>query len=275
MERGNALGRKIDSWIEVQHSYMPLVAPHRRRRDESEGEEDPTHARPLFLPSEICTIMTCPRRLVRFEFNLRKAQAEATLADLRGALLHRSKLIQSKAKYASGTVHITRSNRLIQDVYNRVRKIGKKYRVIHQALSALGKVLKDDGWEGKYPQLLDSDIQGPTSLDVDQFGDGKKKLTWIWKVKGAGKVGPVTKETDVDEATQLGMSLAVLMAFLLFSHRAKSSSCRMVPYTRSIPPVGGRMSSPLRRDAARCCVFRVGRGTMGGTRESSSPNAGV
>lgn len=205
IERENALGRKIDSWVQVQHSYMPLVAPHRKRRDEGDGEEDMAHTRPLFLPSEICEIFACPRRLVRFEFNLRRAQAAATLAELRGALLHRSKLQQSKAKYAKGTVHITRSNRLIQDVYARVRTIAKKYTTIQTVLGSLGRILGETGWEAKYPRLLDSDLQGPTSLDVDQFGDGKKKLTWIWRVEGAGKVGPVTKETDLDEATQIGM----------------------------------------------------------------------
>lgn len=159
--------------------------------------------------------MSCPRRLVRYEFNLRKAQAEATLSELRGALLHRSKLTQSKAKYASGTVHITRSNRLIQDVYQRVRNLAKKYGVIRKALVSLGKVLEETAWEARYPQLQDADLKGPTSLDVDQFGDGKKKLTWIWKVKGAGKVGQVSKETELDEATQLGTSV-----FLTSAHRS-------------------------------------------------------
>lgn len=183
--RSDALARKIDAWIDVQNLYMTDVFPHRRLRAESDGEEDETHTRPLFLPSTCIELgIKCSRRLLRHEFQLRLAQAQATLHELRGTLLHRSRLIQSKTKYGSGTEQMTRSNKLIQEVYAKCTNLSKKYNANRAALELLGEGLGERNWATVFLPLTDADVKGPTSMDVEVWGEGKKTLTWIWKVRG-------------------------------------------------------------------------------------------
>lgn len=262
-QRSDALLRKIGAWIEIQNLYMTSVAPHRRLRDESDGEEDEAHTLPLFLPSSCPHLsIKCSRRLLRYEFQLRLAQAQATLNDLRGTLLRRSRLVQSKAKYGSGTVQITRSNKLIQEVYARANEQAKKYNHIRACLEVLGKALDEQRWSAVFLPLADSDLKGPTAMDVEIWGEGKKTLTWIWKVQGMS--------TDVNANPDDLMNLSEYIRYHPSRHEitfpSHSSPRRVVPNSSQVSPLAGGMYAVVGGNASYGPIFGVGRPTMGHAR---------
>jgi hypothetical protein len=103
VERSTSLRRKIDAWIEVQHLYMPAIALQRARADREGGGQPPAVQNiQLFLPSETLGVCACDRHLLKYEWQFRYAQAEASLDDLRGLLLMRSMLYKSKDRYSRG-----------------------------------------------------------------------------------------------------------------------------------------------------------------------------
>lgn len=215
--------------------------------DEEEGEEVAAHSKPLFLPSgALARHVVCSRRLVRTEFQLRLAQAQATLNELRGVLLHRSRLLQSKAKYASGTEHMTRSNKLIQDVYARANNLSKKYNHIRGALVVLGSELKETRWADVYLPLTDADVKGPTSMDTEMWGEGHKTLTWIWKVQGVG--------SNMDDGI-VNASEYVSQSSAHMSDQNISPSGRMVSNAGTESSLARGVYVTLGRDTTRDPVF--------------------
>ncbi|KAF6746229.1 hypothetical protein DFP72DRAFT_823348 [Ephemerocybe angulata] len=196
LERGNALYRRIEGWVALQRLYAPKGA---RLRDDSE-DRDTSVLSPwsisLHLPSDSATTLKCyDRRLVRYEFHFRIAQAETTLKSLRGLLLYQSHMANSKAAYASGTEANTRSNTLLQEISDRIATDVSKYRKCRERLCRLWASLADGpmtdfeaekNWERILLPLEDADVASVTSLQFDGFGEGDRGLTWIWTVAGTG-----------------------------------------------------------------------------------------
>jgi len=202
LECANSLQRKIDAWSEIQHLYLPAVAMLRCRSDQAGGGHPPAaHELELHLPSKVIPIMNCDWRLVEVEWRFRQAQAESALNELRGQLLIRSRLHNSKNWYSRGQHQQTRSNTVISCVEARVRASASKYRDIRTALLTLSPYTGDDGtWTLMLRPLEDGDVLGLTSMD-DLGPEGRKRLSWIWKVHGTG--------SDADEATQSGESFNI------------------------------------------------------------------
>ncbi|KAG1894511.1 uncharacterized protein F5891DRAFT_1195210 [Suillus fuscotomentosus] len=77
----NTLRRRIDTWSRVQLLYMPCVSCLRSPDDIT--SEDKVHKIHLFLPSSLPSSFPCDVHLLRYEWDLRKAQENDALSELR------------------------------------------------------------------------------------------------------------------------------------------------------------------------------------------------
>ncbi|KAH9477994.1 hypothetical protein JR316_0010227 [Psilocybe cubensis] len=193
LERSNSLRRRIDAWISIQHLYMPVVASIRSRDDAGATEPVAVQDIKLFLPSFNTVTLQCSHLLLKCEWEYRNAQAEETLTSLRALLLLRSHMYKSKHQHSRGQRMQTRSQKLLSDVQDKINYLVKTYRRIHTALENLSPSLIETSWRTVYRPLLDEDVAGLTSLD-DSGSEGRKQLSWIWKVQGTG--------ADADACTQ-------------------------------------------------------------------------
>lgn len=201
LERSNALKRKIDAWINVQHLYMPEVAILRTRENASIGSPVAVSDIKLFLPSYSHETLKCSPALLNCEWEFRYAQAGETLNTLRGFLLLRSHLYNSKARYSHGVRLHTQSMKILKTVETNIKQITKTYRLIRTSMEMLSSVLLKVSWENIFRPLLDSDIAGLSSMD-DTGSEGRKRLSWIWKVHSTGE--------NADNCTQAGQSFVMI-----------------------------------------------------------------
>jgi hypothetical protein len=181
-ERKNYLQRKIDSWCEIQRLYVPSLVML-RRQSQSSVEDDPQYTS-LWLPSAICGKVPCHPRLYDFEWDLRFAQANDALRDLRQSLQLRSHLYKHKDRFVTGQRANTRSNAIISRVQASVNASISRYRTARNALLSLGPfVKKDETWRGTVMELHDEDVR---EMTVGERGEseGHRSISWIWKQGG-------------------------------------------------------------------------------------------
>ena len=196
VERSNALRRRIDAWIEIQHLYIPQLASVRAAVDqEGGGKPSAVHEIELHLPSAIHSFVQCDILLLQYEWELRYAQGHSTLNDLRGLLLMESMMFKSKGRHSRGQRQQTRSVNLLKRVRTRIQATTSKYREIYKSLKSLAVPLHQFKWHDVLRVLEDDDLTTLTSLDNDT-AEGRKKLKWIWMVQGTG--------VNADQCSQSG-----------------------------------------------------------------------
>jgi hypothetical protein len=148
---------------------------------------------PLFLPSSLSRKLQGSPGLSKSldrEFQLRIAQADDALADIRHHLRIISGLWQFKKVNISGTGNRpnTRMRSLFNRFNHRMRQSVLRYRAARSALLAanLGKQ-----WEDRLKDLKDSDVRGPGKDDfylqepgTANYGasKGRYEISWIWLV---------------------------------------------------------------------------------------------
>lgn len=172
-----------------------------RTRLDAEGGGSPISAQSLelFLPSRICDIVTCDKRFLRYEFDIRMTLVDATLSELRGLLLMRSQMYKSKDRFSRGQRQQTRSQALLGGVERRIRRAKERYDCIRECMVALSGPLLESSWMNKFRELHTDDLKGLTSLDEEGTGEGHRKLTWIWKTEGVG--------ANTSDSTNAGTSM--------------------------------------------------------------------
>lgn len=239
-ERANGLQRKFNAWVAVQSVYMPTVGPYRRKHDlvgTLSGTSATIHDVRFFLPSEATGLVAFDSSLAVYEFRYRIAQAYETLTELRGLLLVRSQLMNSKARLSYGTKMSTRSQALIQNVSTKISSVADKYRHTYAAILALRSLAGESAsLSTAFRPLAINDVTGLKSME--DGSEGYKSLSWIWHVPGIG-------ETE-SEATENGMVSSACCA--TFADVASSSS-RVLSSPRSGASLAGRMLSSCRGDA--------------------------
>jgi hypothetical protein len=185
-ERGNALRRKINAWVAIQHLYMPEVATLRARDTQHASEDSPEVAvcdTPLYLPSALAASTPCNPKLQQVEFKLREAQAYESLDDLRQRLRLQSHMWKYKDRHVAGQRASTRQYNLIQRVDKKVGVSAQQYRRARKALSKLADRVNLTMWRSRLLPLNDEDVR---KMNEGQPGEseGKRKLSWIWLVQG-------------------------------------------------------------------------------------------
>lgn len=184
LERRNRLQRRIDGWTTAQQFYIP-AAPAVRRQNGFSGEDTyQPELIELLLPSQLVRIVNCDPRLLRYEWELRYAQAFEALDDLRRRLILRSQMLQSKDRYIRGQRMNTRSQTLVKRVQAKIDSDVVRYRAAYCALVNLkqSERLRDVELGATLVPLQDSDVQGINRNEDKTTGEGHRSLSWIWKV---------------------------------------------------------------------------------------------
>ena len=226
--RCSTLHRKIDSWIAIQHMYIPALRLARTLDDDAQQDrsEVAVSCIPLHLPSSLISSISCDSRLLIIEWKLRSAQASDALDDLREALRIRSYLLIDKQRFKRGQIANTRSNNTIARCQTKVQTAVARYRAARLAFCALSRRLHvDDDWKTKFPKLKDQDIRGMAAEEDDSTSAKKKrrklpggkdkviasegynKLSWIWTHSGAGE------QADGDALLSDGTLLPTLVLY--------------------------------------------------------------
>jgi hypothetical protein len=189
-EQKNTLQRKIDSWCAVQMRYFPGLA---QLREDSTGLDEP-HKISLWLPSTIGDKLTCDDRFYSFEWDLRLAQANDALREIRRNLQLRAYLYKRKDRFATGQQANTRANATISRVQRYIDNSATEYRAARKALVQLApRLKKDNHWTKSLLELRDDDLRGMTA-GLDGESEGRRTLSWIWRHEGVANDG-----TDLHE----------------------------------------------------------------------------
>jgi hypothetical protein len=214
-ERKNTLQRKIDSWCAIQRLYVPSLAMLRRQSQTPE-EDDPQHTS-LWLPSAICGRIQCHPRLYAFEWDLRLAQANDALHDLRQYLQLRSHLYKYKDRFVTGQRANTRSNTMISQVQASINASVSRYRTARNALLSLAQfVKKGEAWKATIMDLLDADVHGMT-VGEEGESEGHRSMSWIWKQSGIA----ATDDSHMHECTNISTLPVHLLTHFLKALRVE------------------------------------------------------
>jgi len=163
----------------MQMLYIPGLAMLRGSLD-SVNEDQLPHT-PLWLPSALPAKITCDHRLYAFEWDLRSAQADDALSELRQNLQLRSYLFKYKDRFATGQKANTRANASIARVQRNIKASTNRYRIARHALLSLAILLKKDSTS--LPELQDEDVRGMTVGEGVET-EGRRLLSWIWRRGG-------------------------------------------------------------------------------------------
>ncbi len=226
--RCSTLRRKIDSWITIQHLYIPALRLARtldNNAQQNRSEVD-VSCIPLHLLSSLVPSISCDSRLLIIEWKLRSAQASDALDDLCEALCIRAYLLIDKQRFQRGQIANTCSNNTIARSQTKVQSAAARYRAARLTFCALSRRLHvDDEWKTKLPELKDQDICGMAAEEDDLISAKKKrrklpggkdkviasegynKLSWIWTHSGAGE------QADGDALLSDGTLLAMLILY--------------------------------------------------------------
>ncbi|KAF9030906.1 hypothetical protein BJ165DRAFT_1535567 [Panaeolus papilionaceus] len=205
-QKQTALLRWLNSWRDVQKSYMPCVAPLIEEENGSDASKPPpVECAKLFLPSSLPdTLRLTVNRLGNIEACAWVAQADVALEEIRCLL--RAKTNLSTFKKLNLTGEGNKVNTRACALYDRLNK--KKDNAAARYRSAQDALLKLDpkgDWSFRLLELNEDDMRPLGEHDTleegldDEDHENRKKLKthhlipWIWLV-----IGPNTKKLDED-----------------------------------------------------------------------------
>ena len=203
-ERSNALHQKIKTWMSIQLLYNPQVSILRTRElaatraGAPQFNPEDIH---LWLPSAIAREVACDPKLQTYESQLRIAQANDALHEIRSGLLLRSHLWKFKNRFIRGQRANTRSQAVIDACQARIKVSIEKYQIARRALSTLSDILSLVGWQISLRELDEGrDVKGLTTSGFDEYDEsmGRRELTWIWKSGNLSEPGLEGQESLQD-----------------------------------------------------------------------------
>ena len=199
--------RHIRRWREAQFIYMPgAVAPSSPPHDNGADNNDPSDPEtaeqvPLVLPSAVQPARRdaiCLHRVSEYERQLRQAQLQDSLVELRRARrVRHSLLLNHRTQIAGqGTRPSTRSRTVISGTEDRIAKFAQRYRVAYGALLQLDP---NGEWRKTYLELREEDNRGPGKEDHEKrLGDGSFTFSWIWLLNPRARDGSGSEEGDAE-----------------------------------------------------------------------------
>ncbi|KAF9782109.1 hypothetical protein BJ322DRAFT_1009547 [Thelephora terrestris] len=188
-EKRNILMRQIRRWQQAQLIYMPGAAmvflpAHDHDADEDDAKDSEMAENiPLTLPSKVESTRRdtiCLHRVTEYEQQLRLAQLQDSLIELRRARRVRHTLLMNHQTQIAGQGQRanTKSRTIISSIEERIYKFAQRYRAAYNALVQLDPTGK---WQSTYLELKDEDNRGPGKEDHERGpGDGSYTFSWIW-----------------------------------------------------------------------------------------------
>ena len=210
---------------------MPGAAASLPTHDHDPGEDDPDEDNPneddesdagdsgtpenipLILPSEVqpaCRNTVCQHRVAEYEQQLRLAQLQDSLIELRRIRrIKHSLLMNHRTQVAGQGQHVnTRSRTIINAIDERIDKVAQRYCAAYDALLRLDRT---GTWQETYLKLTDDDNRGPGKEEHEQcLGDGSYTISWIWLLNprardtgGEEGSGEEASEEEVNEVMRV------------------------------------------------------------------------
>ncbi|KAF5336317.1 hypothetical protein D9611_006478 [Ephemerocybe angulata] len=175
--------QKVEAWYEILQLYIPASVVL-RKQGSTEVTVQP-YKLSLWLPSEIGGRAICDRRLIEIEYDLRTAQAQEALANIKRHVQRRVTVRDLKARWLRGQGANTRALTLLGSIEDRISAARDEYRQSRLAILSLGKMLGRSGEEALYPPLEDADIRpmAPETAPEPKKpnGETRRTLSWIWR----------------------------------------------------------------------------------------------
>ncbi|KIJ10047.1 hypothetical protein PAXINDRAFT_27756, partial [Paxillus involutus ATCC 200175] len=146
VQRSNALQRCIDTWVKLQHLFMPVLSSARAKDAQNVEVVIPPDTFNLCLPSQIGWSFECPEMLQKIEWKLCYAQAHDALHSLRSNLRARSYVLKYKDRHLQGQGANTRAWNMLKGIEGHIEAMANKYGDAHKALVVLAPLLKETNW---------------------------------------------------------------------------------------------------------------------------------
>ncbi|KAJ6452203.1 hypothetical protein C8R45DRAFT_1057032 [Mycena sanguinolenta] len=223
----------LHTWISQQNPPLPT------------GSNAMPETIPIYLPSSLpadCRQAVCVTALVEQEDALRTAQANEALRHLRAGLRTRTFAHKFRRKNLDGQGAYTKSRELLDGIEDRIRTAATRYRAARAALLSL----RGQGqWENIFHELQKDDIRGMNErllneeekeenrkarlraglpadadgTDIDQYGEGRRVLSWIWYTGGI-RDSDAQKDGSLHEGTLIHFLFVVWLTWTKARARA-------------------------------------------------------
>lgn len=203
-QRCNTLQRRIDTWVKLQHLFLPTLAAERAREAQDADSPILPETFKLMLPSQLGSLDPCNENLQRIEWRLRIAQAHDALHSLRANLHAQTCVLKYKDRNLRGQGANTRAHNTVKAIESRLNAAANRYNDAHQALVKLAPFLKETGWNSILRPLARQDIRGLMDLLWGET-EGTRKLSWIWTM--GGMVANETDEVGLEGLSRLTLPL--------------------------------------------------------------------
>ncbi|KAJ7019395.1 hypothetical protein C8F04DRAFT_1214342 [Mycena alexandri] len=177
VKRKTALTKRIKRFRRLQLTYMPEL----RKVWEEKGRR--AEMVKLFVPSELGTVTrqaACEKGLDGIEEEMREAELQESLDDIRDALRIRTMANRFRRRNTTGQAALTRGQGLLRQISVRIHKAKLRYRY---ARNALLRLRGHGSWEATYRTLAEEDIRGGgvAVAGVVAAGEGSHTMSWIWR----------------------------------------------------------------------------------------------
>jgi len=183
---------------------MPGVSALRDEWTELASGPHPPEDIPLFLPSQLNGRAACPRTLEMIELRLREGQAHDALNELCQGLRSRTYMLKFKDRFLRGQGANTRARNCVKALDVKINSAAAKYRVAYRSFATLSESLGHVGWKEKLHPLADEDIRALTDTFDLRPGEGRWKVSWIWRTYGSNERAT---EDELSDGFQEGESL--------------------------------------------------------------------
>lgn len=216
-EREISLRRKLRVWFEIQRIYMPCVdavRPQTVRPQNSVSDALPDDVESisavdmeLYLPHSLDERLRAQvsQGLLRKYQRLRFAQAEDALGAMKRSLRKGATLFDHQTRHTAGTgvAANTRMNTAIQRQNAKTRLDAARYRAAREALLVLDPL---GTWKNRLQVLQEADVRPPPRDRTKKNGvsEGRKTMTWIWKVPRASEAEREGGQDEDEEAVRIG-----------------------------------------------------------------------
>jgi len=236
-QRSNILMQHIEAWQQVQDLFMPGVHTLRDESTQVTNRPHPPEDLLLFLPSQINGKTVCPCKLEMIKFRLREGQAFDALNDIRQGLRSHAYMLKFKDRFLHGQGANTWARNCVKTLDAKIGSAATRYRVAYHALSTLGPSLGQVGWKNHLRPLADEDICALVDVSDLRPGEGRRRVSWIWRVCGYGEQA---MEDESDNDFQEGVSSSRPADCNPDTLPCVSHPCRMVQGTCTRTSLGRR-----------------------------------
>ena len=140
------------------------------------------------------------------EFRLREGQAHNALNDLHQGLRSRAYMLKFKDQFLRGQGANMWARNCLKTLDAKINAAVTRYCVAYHVLSILGPLLGQVGWKGHLRPLADNDICA-LSIGYDLCpGEGRRHVSWIWRVWGYSEQAT---DNESDDGFQEGTWLQI------------------------------------------------------------------